>query len=157
MAVRNWSKAKITLLIALPAFLVIGIPLVVWAYRTEAPGLSGDCLHVDQAMRQWMRVLPRIQGGLVNADDTALDSDTASAAAAIRGEAEAIQESALRSTVLKLADDLDRVRQGSPSSPPSGFPDRNYVGGMQDSISTGHVLKRACPGAVDDRLPEEVP
>lgn len=154
MAIRDWSKARLTVLIALPVLLVIGIPMVVWSYHTEAPGLSGDCLHVDQAMRQWMRVLPRIQGGLVNADDTALDSDTAAAAAAIRGEARAIQEPTLRSTVLKLADDLDRVSQGSPSSPPNGFPDGNYVGGMQDSMSTGHALKLACPGAVDDPLPE---
>lgn len=155
MAIRDWSKAKFTLLIGLPVFLVISIPIVVWDYRTEAPRPSGDCLHVDQAMRHWMRVLPAIQSGLGDADDTALVSDTAAAATAIRGEAEAIQDPALRSTAMTLADNLERVSRGSPSSPPNGFPDRNYMGGMQDSISTGHALKLACPGAVDDRLPEE--
>lgn len=154
MSIRDWSKAKFTLLIALPVLLVIAIPMVVWSYRTEAPSLSGDCLRVDQAMRHWMGVLPRIQHGMADAEDTALDSDTAAAAAAIRGEAETIQDPALRSTVLTLADHLDRVSRGSPSSPPNGFPDRNYVGGMQDSMSTGHALKLACPGAVDDRKPQ---
>ncbi|KUI43082.1 hypothetical protein AU197_11390 [Mycobacterium sp. IS-1590] len=153
MAIRDWSKARFVLLIALPVLLLIGIPMVVWSYQSEPPGLSGDCLHVDQAMRQWMRVLPRIQRGMVNADDTALDADTAAAAAAIRAEAKSIEEPTLRSTVLKLADDLDRAGQGTPSSPPHGFPDRNYVGGMQDSMTTGYALKRACPEAVDDPLP----
>ena len=146
MALRDWSKAKFTVLIALPVFLVIGVPMVVWRYHTEPASLSGDCLHVDQAMRHWMRVLPRIQLGLGEAGDTALLSDIAAAAAAIRGEGEAVQDPELRSTTMALADNLSRVSRGSPNSPPNGFPDRDYVGGMQDSMSTGHALNLACPG-----------
>ncbi|WP_395307353.1 hypothetical protein V4U86_18230 [Mycobacterium sp. AMU20-3851] len=54
---------------------------------------------------------------------------------------------------MTLADNLDRVSHGSPSGPPNGFPDKNYVGGLQDSLSTGHALKLACPAAVNDRPP----
>lgn len=152
MALRDWSKAKFTFVIALPVFLVISVPMVVWSYHTEPASLSGDCLHVDQAMRHWMRVLPRIQLGLGEAGDTALLSDIAAAAAAIRSEGEAVQDPELRLTTLALADNLSRVSRGSPSSAPNGFPDRDYVGGMQDSMSTGHALKLACPGAVDDPI-----
>lgn len=127
--------AKLTVVIALPVLLVIGIPLVVWSYRTEASCLSGDCLHVDQARRHWMYVLPRIQWGLPDADEAAPVSDIAAAAAAFR-------DLSLRLTALTLADNVDRVSRASPSGPPNGFPDRNHVGGMQDSMSTGHDLKQ---------------
>ena len=125
MAIRDWSKAEFTLLITLPVFLVISIPLGVWSDRTETPSLSGDCLHVDQAMRHWMRVLPQIHRGLGEMGPTAVASETAAAAAAIRVEAQAIQDPTLRSTAMTLADNLDQVSRGNPSSPPNGFPDRN--------------------------------
>lgn len=155
MGVRDWSRAKITFLIGLPVFLVVAVPMVVWGYRSEPPPLSGDCVHVDQALRHWMTVLPRIQLSMAKAGDTTLLSDVGAAARAVRVEAEAIEGPTLRSTVIKLADNLDRVSRGSPSSPPNGFPDRNYVGGLQDSMSTGHALKLECPAAVNDPAPTQ--
>ncbi|MCF6390170.1 hypothetical protein L2K20_24615 [Mycobacterium sp. MBM] len=155
MGIRDWSRAKITFLIGLPVFLVIAVPMVVWGYRSEPPPLSGDCVHVDQALRHWMTVLPRIQLSMAKAGDTTLLSDVGAAARAVRVEAAAIEGPTLRSTVIKLADNLDRVSRGSPTSPPNGFPDRNYVGGLQDSMSTGHALKLACPAAVNDPAPTQ--
>lgn len=153
MGIRDWSRAKITFRIVLPVFLVIAVPMVVWGYRSEQPRLSGDCVQVDQALRHWMTVLPRIQLNMAKAGDTTLLSDVGAAARAVRGEAEAIESPTLRSTVIALADNLDRVSSGSPSSPPNGFPDGNYVGGLQDSMSTGRALKLACPAAVNDSVP----
>ncbi|BBY27107.1 hypothetical protein [Mycolicibacterium sediminis] len=155
MAIRDWSRAKITFLIGLPVFLVIAVPMVVLAYRSEPPRVSGDCVHVDQALRHWMAVLPRIQLGMAEAGDTNLLPDVVAAARSVRGEAEAIQDPALRSTVTTLADDLDRVSSGSSSSPPKSFPDQDFVGGLQNSMSTGHALKLACPAAVNDPLPTQ--
>lgn len=154
MAIRDWSRAKITILIALPVFLVVTIPAVIWSYHTQTPRLSGDCLHVDQALRHWVRVLPRVQRALTGTGDPALISDTATAAVAIREEAQAIQDSSLRSTAMALADSIDRISLGNPFTPPHGFPDQNYMAGMQDSISAGHDLKLACPAAGDDGAPE---
>ncbi|MGN7778773.1 hypothetical protein ACTJJE_04540 [Mycolicibacterium sp. 22603] len=153
MGIWDWSRAKITFLIVLPVFLVIAVPMVVWGYRSESPRLSGDCVHVDQALRHWMTVLPRIQLSMAKEVDPTVLSDVVAAARAVRVEAEAIGDPELRSTVMRLAGNLDQVSKGSPSSPPNGFPDRNYIGGMQDSMSTGHALKLACPAAVDDPVP----
>lgn len=102
-----------------------------------------------------MTVLPRIQLSMAKEGGPTVLSDVVAAARAVRVEAEAIGDAELRSTVMRLAGNLDQVSKGSPSSPPNGFPDRNYVGGMQDSMSTGHALKLACPAAVDDPVPAQ--
>ncbi|WP_264006458.1 hypothetical protein, partial [Mycolicibacterium sphagni] len=65
---------------------------------------------------------PQIQRGLVDPVDTRRVSDVTAAAAAIRGEAAAIEDPTLRSTTVRLADNLERVSNGNPSSPPNGFP-----------------------------------
>ena len=154
MAISDWSRAKITIFIGLPIFLVVTIPAVIWSYHSETPRLSGDCLHVDQVLRHWAHVLPRVQRALTDAQDPALISDTATAAVAIRDEAQAILDSSLRSTALALADSIDRISLGNPSTPPHGVPDQNYMAGMQGSMSAGHDLKLACPAAGDDGVPE---
>ncbi|MGV0745582.1 hypothetical protein [Mycolicibacterium sp. XJ870] len=149
MSIRDWSSAKVRLVM-----LAIAAPfMTIWVivgYAQESSGQNPDCAHADTAARHWAVVIPGIHAGLAGGAETPnLSRDTADAADAIRGEADSITDSTLKTKVLALATALDRVSRGNPSSPPNGFPDKDYMGGMQGATSALHDLKIACPDIGD--------
>lgn len=153
MALRDWSKAKFTFLILFPIAAVVIVAINV--LKPLPTPLSEDCQRVDQVLRHWVHVLPDMQLGMTPDGDTSqLAGDTAAGAAAIRDEATAITDTALKSDSMRLADKMDQLSHGNPSSPPNGFPDRDYVGGLQGSMAAANDLIAACPG-VGDELPED--
>ncbi|MCG7579602.1 hypothetical protein [Mycolicibacterium sp. OfavD-34-C] len=153
MSFREWSGTKVRLIL-LAAVVPVMIIWVVISYATEsADKPTGDCLSAENAVRHWASVLSDVQKSMAGDVDTTLSVDTAQAAAAIRGEADVIGDSALRTTVLELAAQLDRVSRGDPSSPPNGFPDKDYMGGYQGTLAAVHDIKAACPEIGDDPVP----
>ncbi|MDY6997897.1 MAG: hypothetical protein SW019_14955 [Actinomycetota bacterium] len=154
MSFREWSGTKIRL-IMLAAVLPIMIIWVVISYATEsADEPTGDCLSAENAVRHWASVLPDVQKGMAGRVDTTLSGETAQAAVAVRDEANVIGDATLRTAVLELAAQLERVSRGDPSSPPNGFPDKDYVGGYQGTVTAVGDIKAACPEIGDDPVPE---
>lgn len=108
-------------------------------------------------MRHWGQVLSDIQLGMSSKVDTAkLSRDTADAADAVRREAASITDSSMQNQVISLATHLEQVSRGNPSSAPNGFPDKNYMGGYQGTMTDIHDLKVACPAAANDPVPADI-
>ncbi len=137
----------------------IAVILIVTAPSEKAP--SADCQRVDQIAHHLVTA-----GALPGGDGVADPNVTrkaaeaaaaAAAAAAARDEAASIEDPDLKRKALAFADALRQFSQGNPSAPPNGWPDKNYMGGYQNSFSTLHELKLACPNVGTDQLPEGVP
>ncbi|OBF10498.1 hypothetical protein [Mycobacterium sp. ACS4331] len=154
MGLPDWSRGKITLAmgaVAAPVALV----LILTAPRDDVP--SADCQRVDDAAHHLAAVFPGVLQGMGGTADPNLPRKAAEAETAIRTEAAAIQDSEVKTTVLALAEAVHRISRGSPSAPPSGFPDRDFIGGYQDSTAALHAVKLLCPNVGTDAMPADMP
>ena len=141
--------------------LAVALPIIagilVWNYANDPARkpLSPDCVQVHDAILQWGRVMPDISNAL-SADartQPTLARDTADAAAAVRRTAAAVDDPTVRRKVTALADALDKVSRGNPSSPPNNWPDQNFMGGHQGALAAVHDLAEVCPNINDEKNP----
>lgn len=155
MGLPDWSGAKIRLVmlaVAAPVMLI----MVLVGYATEdSDEPSADCQRVDQVAHHL--VMPGVSAGKDGAGDPNAPREAAAAAVAARDEAASIEDPDLRRKALAFADALQQFGQGNHSAPPNGWPDRNYMGGYQNSISALYELKLACANVGTDELPAGVP
>lgn len=154
MGLPDWSRGKITLAMGAVAA-PIALILILTAPRDTAP--SADCQRADDAAHHLMAVFPAAMRGMGGHSEPNLPREAAEAEAAIRGEAAGIEDPELRTKVVALADAVHRISKGSPSAPPSGFPDRDFVGGYQDSTAALHAVKLMCPNVGTDEIPADTP
>ncbi|CQD18525.1 hypothetical protein A5731_24650 [Mycolicibacterium conceptionense] len=157
MGLPDWSGAKIRLVmlaVAMPVMLI----MVAVGYATEdSEEPSADCQRADQIAHQWVNVVPGVLQGMgVGEVDPNLARDAGEAATAVRDEAASIEDHDLKRQALRFADALQRISEGNPRMPPSGWPDKNFVGGFQDGTDALHELKVACPNVGTDELPAGV-
>ncbi|MGE2833559.1 hypothetical protein [Mycobacterium sp. SMC-4] len=153
MSWRDWSSARIRLTMLAVVTPIMALWVVI-GYVTESDEPTGDCLAAENGVRRWAAVLPDIHAGMPGDVAAATLSDaTAQAAAGIRDDAETIDDLELRNLVTALAEELERVSRGDPSSPPNGWPDKNYMGGYQGSVRVVGEIKRACPEIGDELAP----
>ncbi|OMC37336.1 hypothetical protein A5740_04950 [Mycobacterium sp. GA-1841] len=118
---------------------------------------SADCRHADQIAHHFVSVAPGAISGLAGEADRDVTRKAAEAATAARAEAASIEDPDLRRKALAFADALQLFSQGNPSAPPNGWPDKNYMGGYQNSTKALHDLKLACPNVGTDQMPADVP
>lgn len=155
MALKDWSRGKITLAMGAVAA-PIAVIMIVTAPSEKAP--SADCQRADQIAHQWVNVVPGVLQGMgVGEVDPNLARDAGEAATAVRDEASSIEDWDLKRKALRFADALHRISQGNPRTPPNGWPDKNFIGGFQDGTDALHELKLACPNVGTDQLPAGVP
>ncbi|WP_454791324.1 hypothetical protein [Mycolicibacterium lutetiense] len=152
MALKDWSRGKITL-VMLGCAAPIAVIMIVTAPSDKAP--SADCQRVDQIAHHL------VTAGALPGGDGVADPDitrkAAEAATAAREEAASIEDPDLKRKALAFADALHQFSQGNPSAPPNGWPDKNYMGGYQNSFSTLYELKVACPNVGTDPMPADMP
>ncbi|MED5816560.1 hypothetical protein VST63_29725 [Mycolicibacterium sp. 050232] len=152
MGLPDWSGAKIRLVmlaVAAPVMLI----MVAVGYATEdSDKPSADCQRVDRVAHHL--VIPSGLVGRDGAGDPNAPRQAAAAATAAREEAAAIEDPDLKRKALAFADALHQFGQGNPSAPPNRWPDKNYMGGYQNSLSALHELKLACPNVGTDQLPD---
>ncbi|WP_131812662.1 hypothetical protein [Mycolicibacterium peregrinum] len=137
MALRDWSSAKVRL-VMLAAASPLMLIMVVVGYA-DGPS-DEDCGHAEQAMAHWLSVQLDTHRAMTGPAPTTLSTDAADAAAAVRQEATAIEDSGLRQTASTLANQLDQVSKG------------NHVRGYEGTAEAIQDLKTACPKAGDEPM-----
>ncbi|MEW2483834.1 hypothetical protein AB0876_30045 [Mycobacterium sp. NPDC049093] len=158
MALRDWSSAKVRLVMLAAASPLMLIMVVVGYADDSSDELSADCQRADQIAHQWVKVVPGVLKGMgVGEVDPNLARDAGEATTAVRDEAASIEDQDLKRKALTFADALHRISQGNPRTPPNGWPDKNFVGGFQDGTEALHELKLACPNVGTDQVPAGVP
>ncbi len=161
MGLPDWSRSKIFLVLLAVTVPILILIAVNKADNSSAPPqqeASADCQQVDQAVRHWAQALPAIQFGLTRSADAAtIIRDSTTAAAAVRNDSATITDMSLHDKLTALAEKLDTVSRGKPSTPPDWRPDQTYMDGYASMTPLVHQLKVACPNVGDDPAPAGVP
>lgn len=122
----------------LAAAMPVMVTMVVVGYANDPS--DADCGHAARAMAHGISVQLDVNQAMTGTAPTTLSTDAANAAAAVRQEATAIEDSELRQTASALASQLDQVSKG------------NHVRGYEGAIEAILDLKTICPKAGEEPI-----